>query len=112
MTGACESIFVLCLHLYHPPPSTCSYDYVDNFAVHLWTSADPGHRERLSRLSMDDLFFGNGSFHRVARTLVREAEARGALCGYASAQVRAWEGGGGVAGPAGRAAKQARVSRV
>ena len=92
------------------PTPRCRYDYHDNFAVHLWTSADPGHRQRLSVLSMNDLFYGNGSFHRVARKLLREAEAKGALCGYASEQVKAWEATGGVAGPAGRAAADARAA--
>jgi len=102
----------LTAHHPHPAHTPLSYDYHDNYAVHLWTSADAGHRERLSRLSINDIFYGNGSFHRVARKLLRDAESKGALCGYASEQVRAWEAAGGVAGPAGLEAAEARAAAL
>ena len=64
------------------------YDYHDNYAVHLWTSADPNKREMLRHLSVRDIFTGGGSFQRVARRLLREALLAGQLCGHAAAQVR------------------------
>ena len=51
--------------------------------MHLWTSADAGHRERLGKLSPKAIFAGNGSFHRIARGLLRRALREEALCPYA-----------------------------
>jgi hypothetical protein len=85
------------------------YSYRDNYAVHLWTSADANKQELLRRLSVGDIFRGRGSFQRRARQLLVEAAAQGQLCGYAAAQVayyaaagrgaegvlRDWPGAGG-----------------
>lgn len=64
------------------------YDYHDNYAVHLWTSADVNKREMLRHLSVRDIFTGGGSFQRVARKLMRDAFVKGQLCPYAAEQVR------------------------
>ena len=63
------------------------YSYRDNYAVHLWTSADSNKQEMLRRLSVGDIFRGGGSFHRRARQLLAEAAAQGQLCGMAARQV-------------------------
>ena len=82
-----------CLTFSPPPPplthpDTCSYDYHDNYAVHLWTSADPNKQQYLRTLSIRDLFTGGGSFQRVARQLLVDAYSRQQLCPYAHEQVR------------------------
>lgn len=64
------------------------YDYRENYAVHLWTSADPNKREMLRHLSVKDIFTGGGSFQRAARRLMRDAFLKGQLCPYAAEQVR------------------------
>jgi hypothetical protein len=64
------------------------YDYADNFAVHLWTSADERQRNRLAKLSVSDVYQGRGSFHRIARKLLEEAESSGKLCETAAEDVR------------------------
>ena len=56
--------------------------------MHLWTSADAGHRDRLGKLSPQAVFAGNGSFHRIARKLLRKALKDDALCPYARDLVR------------------------
>ncbi len=56
--------------------------------MHLWTSADAGHRDRLGKLSPQAVFAGNGSFHRIARRLLRKALQDDALCPYARDLVR------------------------
>ena len=56
--------------------------------MHLWTSADAGHRDRLGKLSPQAVFAGNGSFHRIARRLLRKALRDDALCPYARDLVR------------------------
>ncbi len=56
--------------------------------MHLWTSADAGHRDRLGKLSPQAVFAGNGSFHRIARKLLRKALQDDALCPYARDLVR------------------------
>lgn len=64
------------------------YDYHDNYAVHLWTSADPNKQEMLRKLSIRDLFTAGGSFQRVMRKLLARASKLGRLCPYAEKQVR------------------------
>ena len=71
------------------------YSYRDNYAVHLWTSADANKQELLRRLSVGDIFRGRGSFQRRARQLLVEAAAQGQLCGYAAAQVAYYAAAGG-----------------
>ena len=56
------------------------YDYHANFAVHLWTSADERQRNRLAKLSPEDIFTGEGSFHRRMREFLADAYNRNALC--------------------------------
>lgn len=85
------------------------YSYTDNFAVHLWTSADPNKRELIRHLSIGGIFKGKGSFQRVARKLLVKAYQGAFLCPYAHEQVayylnktsdaeiiRDWGTGGGV----------------
>lgn len=74
------------------PPYTRSYDYHDNYAVHLWTSADPNKQQYLRTLSIRDIFTGGGSFQRVARQLLVDAFFREQLCPYAQEQVRYFSG--------------------
>jgi len=64
------------------------YDYRHNFAVHLWTSADPNKRELLRHLSIPQIFSGKGSFQRVARQLLVDAHRKNQLCPYAAEQVK------------------------
>lgn len=64
------------------------YDYRENYAVHLWTSADGDTRELLRRLSIRDVFTAGGSFQRIMRKLLAFASKRGRLCPYAEEQVR------------------------
>lgn len=56
------------------------FSYADNFAVHLWTSQETKRYGGLAKLSVASVFEGGGSFHRVARRLLRDADARGLLC--------------------------------
>lgn len=68
------------------------YSYRENFAVHLWTSADANKQEMLRRLSIRDIFTGKGSFQRRARQLLVEALAQQQLCGHAASQVEYFVG--------------------
>lgn len=56
------------------------YDYHANFAVHLWTSADERQRNRLGKLTPEDIFTGEGSFHRRMRIFLADAYDKGKLC--------------------------------
>jgi hypothetical protein len=56
------------------------YDYKDNFAVHLWTSQEGKTYNKLVSLTMQGVFEGKGSFHRVARRVIRDAHKAGLLC--------------------------------
>ncbi len=56
------------------------FSYADNYAVHLWTSQETKKYGGLAKLTVDSVFSGNGSFHRLARRLLRDADAKGALC--------------------------------
>jgi len=56
------------------------YDYIDNFAVHLWTSQEAKSYNRLTKLAPADVWSGKGSFHRVARRVLADAAAAGLLC--------------------------------
>ena len=75
------------------------YDYAHNFAVHLWTSQETKKYGGLAKLSVDSVFAGSGSFHRVARRVLRDAEARDLLCDAAKPlpPLRAGEPPGGSA---------------
>jgi hypothetical protein len=75
------------------------YAFRDNFAVHLWTSQEAKTYGGLGRLTMAGVFAGNGSFHRVARRVLRDAAAEGLLCPAAEFErhaagrpVEAWRG--------------------
>ena len=59
------------------------YAFRDNFAVHLWTSQEAKTYGGLGKLTMAGVFAGNGSFHRVARRVLRDAQAEGLLCAAA-----------------------------
>ena len=64
------------------------YDFFDNFAVHLWTSQEAKTYNGLRSLTVPGVLAGNGSFHRVARRVLRDAQAEGLLCpslGYEAA---------------------------
>jgi hypothetical protein len=63
------------------------YSYRDNYAVHLWTSADVNKQEYLRRLSLGDIFKGGGSFQRRMRRFLVEALEQGQLCSAAASQV-------------------------
>jgi len=56
------------------------FSFADNFAVHLWTSQETKKYGGLAKLTVDSVFAGTGSFHRIARRLLRDADARGLLC--------------------------------
>ena len=56
------------------------YSFVDNFAVHLWTSQETKKYGGLAQLSVASVFAGNGSFHRVARRILHDAKEAGLLC--------------------------------
>jgi hypothetical protein len=71
------------------------YDYRENYAVHLWTSADPNKRELLRHLSIRDIYVGGGSFQRVARRLLSDAFRNEQLCPYAAEQVKFFMTAGG-----------------
>lgn len=64
------------------------YDYHDNYAVHLWTSADERQRNRLAALSPDTIWEGRGSFHRLMRLFLKETLEAGELCDHAAKDVR------------------------
>jgi hypothetical protein len=75
------------------------YAFRDNFAVHLWTSQEAKTYGGLGRLTMAGVCAGNGSFHRVARRVLRDAAAEGLLCPAAEFErhaagrpVEAWRG--------------------
>ena len=63
------------------------YDFIDNFAVHLWTSAENKRYGILRKLSTADVWSGNGSFYRVARHVLNDALAAGILCDAAKADM-------------------------
>ena len=65
------------------------YNYRDNFAVHLWTSAENKRYGGLAKLTVEGVFAGKGSFHRVARKVLTEAADAGLLCDYIAKQVAA-----------------------
>ena len=77
--------------------------------MHLWTSADAGHRDRLGKLSPQAVFAGNGSFHRIARKLLRKALQDDALCPYARDLVRSEVEAADAAADAAAAAEAAEV---
>ena len=63
------------------------YDFQDNFAMHLWTSANADYRAHLIHLTIEDIFHGKGSFHRIARQVLIESFSAGLLCGRARAEM-------------------------
>ena len=73
------------------------YNFVDNFALHLWTSQETKAYGGLKELTVQAIWSGNGSFHRVARQVLRDAEAAGLLCAEALPLPRQpqWRGEGG-----------------
>lgn len=64
------------------------YDFRDNHAVHLWSSLETRSAgSQLGTLTVAHVFAGNGSFHRLARGVLREAAAAGVLCAPIAADV-------------------------
>jgi len=87
-----EEIVILSGKAFFAPPWTDlkslyaeddGYSYRDNFAVHLWTSAETKSYNKLATLSVPDVFSGNGSFYRVARRVIHDAKESGLLCEHA-----------------------------
>lgn len=65
------------------------YDFRENFAVHLWATAHDGYRASFSKLTIADIFVRKGSFHRIARKVLKEALAAGILCEQARSETAA-----------------------
>lgn len=84
-----EEIVVLSGKAFFAPPWTDlkslyeaddGYSYRDNYAVHLWTSAETKGSNKLATLDVPGVFEGKGSFHRVARRVMHDAKKAGLLC--------------------------------
>lgn len=65
------------------------YSFIDNFAVHLWTSEESKKYGILKKLTTADVWNGNGSFYRVARHVLSDALAAGILCDAAKTNMPA-----------------------
>jgi hypothetical protein len=57
-----------------------NYTFIDNFGVHLWTSAETKRYGILAQLTPEDVATRSGSFFRVARRVLRDAAAAGLIC--------------------------------